>query len=280
MEIKGRTRFKAPIDEETFLDISSTCFDQESRSSMTSPNDLVWSTLLIFSPSISISISSLWVSNLCLDPIIISSVFATFRLRLFAFSLRLRLLSSGFISNFSSVNVFAVKLILVSSANILEEAFCRQLGKSLVYIKNSKGPSILPWGTPCWRKPVQTSAGARARCPNLCSGTNKRLWVRLVLVPGHQVWTRPSTIFFPIQIACRTGVIFFAFYRRARRRVQSSPHSALASCFVLAFALFCTRFLFLLLKSVSTANFKLQFERSQSWTVRRNEFTGIHIIKL
>ena len=32
MEIKGRTRFKAPIDEETFLDISSTCFDQESRS--------------------------------------------------------------------------------------------------------------------------------------------------------------------------------------------------------------------------------------------------------
>ena len=38
MEIKGCTRFKAPIDEETFLDISSTCFDQESRSSMTSPN--------------------------------------------------------------------------------------------------------------------------------------------------------------------------------------------------------------------------------------------------
>ena len=106
---------------------------------MTSPNDLVWSTLLIFSPSISISISSLWVSNLCLDPIIINSVFATFRLSLFAFSQRLRLLSSGFISNFNSVNVFAVKLMLVSSANILEEAFSRQLGKSLMYIKNSEG---------------------------------------------------------------------------------------------------------------------------------------------
>ena len=40
-EIKGRTRFKAPIAEEAFLDISSTCLDQESRSSMVSPKDLV-----------------------------------------------------------------------------------------------------------------------------------------------------------------------------------------------------------------------------------------------
>ena len=39
-------------------------------------------------------------------------------------------------------------LILVSSANILEEAVLRQLGKSLTYIKNKRGPKLLPCGSP------------------------------------------------------------------------------------------------------------------------------------
>ena len=39
-------------------------------------------------------------------------------------------------------------VILVSSANILAQVVSRQLGKSFTYIKKSRGPSILPWGTP------------------------------------------------------------------------------------------------------------------------------------
>lgn len=38
--------------------------------------------------------------------------------------------------------------MFVLSANILGEALSRQLGKSLMYIKNSKGPSMLPCRTP------------------------------------------------------------------------------------------------------------------------------------
>ena len=39
-------------------------------------------------------------------------------------------------------------LILVSSANILGEALSRQLGKSFMYIKNNRGPKLLPFGSP------------------------------------------------------------------------------------------------------------------------------------
>ena len=67
-----------------------------------------------------------------------------------AFSQRLGLLSSGIVTSLSSGKVFAVRLMLISSANILGEAPCRQLGKSIMYLKKKKsnGPSILPWGTP------------------------------------------------------------------------------------------------------------------------------------
>ena len=43
---------------------------------------------------------------------------------------------------------FAPTLMLVLSANILEEAVFRQLDKSLIYIKNKRGPKLLPGGTP------------------------------------------------------------------------------------------------------------------------------------
>ena len=37
---------------------------------------------------------------------------------------------------------------LVSSASILGSQYVRQCGKSLIYIKNRRGPKIVPWGTP------------------------------------------------------------------------------------------------------------------------------------
>ena len=40
------------------------------------------------------------------------------------------------------------------------------------------------------------------------------------------------------------------------------------------------RFLFLLLKSIYTANFESQFEISQSQNIGQNESTGIHIVEL
>jgi hypothetical protein len=48
------------------------------------------------------------------------------------------------------VTEFAAMLILllVSSANILGQALPRQLGKSFMYIKNNRGPKLLPCGTP------------------------------------------------------------------------------------------------------------------------------------
>ena len=39
-------------------------------------------------------------------------------------------------------------VMLVSSANIFAQDISRQLGRSFIYIKKSRGPSILPWGTP------------------------------------------------------------------------------------------------------------------------------------
>ena len=128
---------------------------------MVRPRDLVWSTLLIVLSPILMSISSHWVFNLCLDPIIISSVLATFKLNLLALNQQVRLLSSA--------TVFADKVILVSSANILGAAFRRQLGRSLIYIKKSKGPRILPCGTP------QVTVLAVDRLP-----LTLHLWVRLL----------------------------------------------------------------------------------------------------
>ena len=43
---------------------------------------------------------------------------------------------------------FAAMVILVSLANILGVAVTRQLGRSLIYIKSSRGPKLLPCGTP------------------------------------------------------------------------------------------------------------------------------------
>ena len=39
---------------------------------------------------------------------------------------------------------------MVSSANVLIFAFSKQLGMSLIYIKNRSGPRVDPCGTPHW----------------------------------------------------------------------------------------------------------------------------------
>ena len=71
--------------------------------------------------------------NLCLDPINISSALATFKLNLLALSQQIRLLSSEVTASLRSAAVFADKVILVSSADILGAASRRQLGRSLRY---------------------------------------------------------------------------------------------------------------------------------------------------
>ena len=58
------------------------------------------------------------------------------------------MLSSEVTASLRLAIVFADKVILVSSANIIGTASCRQLGRSLIYIKKSKGPRKLPCGTP------------------------------------------------------------------------------------------------------------------------------------
>ena len=153
---------------------------------MLRPRDhsLVWSTLLIVLSSILISISSHWAFNLCLDPIIISSVLATFKLNLLALNQQVRLLSSEVTAILRSATVFADKVILVSSANILGAASRRQLGRSLIYIKKSKGPRILPSGTP------QVTVLAVDRLP-----LTLHLWVRLLKYDWNHVivaWSAPK----------------------------------------------------------------------------------------
>ena len=39
---------------------------------------------------------------------------------------------------------------MVSSANVLIFTFAKQLGMSLIYIKNKSGPRLEPCGTPHW----------------------------------------------------------------------------------------------------------------------------------
>ena len=65
-----------------------------------------------------------------------------------ALSQQLSLPSSGIKACLSSVNVLADSVMFVSSADILGAAARGQFGRSLIYIRNSKGPSILPCGTP------------------------------------------------------------------------------------------------------------------------------------
>ena len=58
----------------------------------------------------------------CLDPIIISSVLATFKLNLLVLSQQVRLLSLEVTASLRSATVLADKVTLVSSANILGAA--------------------------------------------------------------------------------------------------------------------------------------------------------------
>ena len=81
----------------------------------------------------------------------INSVFAILNVSLLAISQFLRHWISMLICSWSLGILQAVKVKLVSSAYILVRAksvTSIMLESSLMYIKNSNGPSIEPWGTP------------------------------------------------------------------------------------------------------------------------------------
>ncbi|XP_067032974.1 uncharacterized protein [Acropora muricata] len=59
-------------------------------------------------------------------------------------------------------------VILVSSANILGAAFRRQLGKSLTYIKKSKGSRMLPCGMPFLQEVCRYRFASLFNCHNCC----------------------------------------------------------------------------------------------------------------
>ena len=65
------------------------------------------------------------------NPVIISSVLATFRLTMLVLSQQVRLISSEITASLRSATIFADKVILVSSANILGAVSRKQLGRSL-----------------------------------------------------------------------------------------------------------------------------------------------------
>ena len=73
------------------------------------------------------------------NPVIISSVLATFRLTMLVLSQQVRLISSEITASLRSATIFADKVILVSSANILGAVSRKQLGRSLINIKNKQG---------------------------------------------------------------------------------------------------------------------------------------------
>ena len=56
--------------------------------------------------------------------------------------------SSEFIKCSSDFKSLAEAKTLVSSANILKHNFSEQFGKSFMYIKNKRGPNVLPCGMP------------------------------------------------------------------------------------------------------------------------------------
>ena len=65
------------------------------------------------------------------NPVIISSVLATFRLTMLVLSQQVRLISSEITASLRSATIFADKVILVSSAIILGAVSRKQLGRSL-----------------------------------------------------------------------------------------------------------------------------------------------------
>ena len=80
---------------------------------------------------------------------ILSSVFATLRQSLFTFSQQLRFASSEVITAW-----FKISESTARNANIsvicehFAQAVVRQFGKSLMHIRKSRGPIMLPCGTP------------------------------------------------------------------------------------------------------------------------------------
>ena len=86
--------------------------------------------------------------NFCLDPININSVFVMLRVNLLARSQRFIFDKSWFKEASMEKMSLSAYVRWVSSAYILGWELDKQLGKSLIYKRNSKGPSIVPWRIP------------------------------------------------------------------------------------------------------------------------------------
>ena len=84
--------------------------------------------------SISLFLADLIIMKFVLS-ILIDTIFFTFA-------------SSEFIKCSSDFKSLAEAKTLVSSAKILKHNFSEQFGKSFMYIKNKRGPNVLPCGMP------------------------------------------------------------------------------------------------------------------------------------
>ena len=99
------------------------------------PSDFTEETCSIATLSIRSSSVSDRVLNLCLEPINVNSVFV---------ALKVSLLDRSHLLSFSK----SWDVMSVSSAYILGMLNWRQLDKSLIQIRNNRGPRIIPCGTP------------------------------------------------------------------------------------------------------------------------------------
>ena len=126
--------FECAYARRNFFDISSMCLLQLKFLSIYWPSDFAWSTLLIIFPSMFKFIQwlSVTASNFCLEPTIMNSVFATFKLHLFTLSHKFSAESSPCIVVWSSCEFLPGIVMEVSSAYIRGWEFFRQLGRSLM----------------------------------------------------------------------------------------------------------------------------------------------------
>ena len=135
------------MSEDTFFESLAICVFHVRNSSVSTPKHLLQSTLFKEIPFIDACIFSDIMATLCLEATNINSISCIQCLSVGNQPVSRHWIST-LICSWSSGILQGVKVNLVSSMYILRVAKCFMLEKSLMYIKNSNGPSIKPWGTP------------------------------------------------------------------------------------------------------------------------------------
>ena len=133
---------------EIFLHCSLLCLFQFNWSSIMRQRTVFSLTLFISCSPNSIFGVLMILSSLCCDIISIYSVFVWFSVNLLLISHFCILSESQFNLYSISADVCPLQERLVSSANMEALVVCRQLGRSLIYKLNSKGPRFESCGTP------------------------------------------------------------------------------------------------------------------------------------